>query len=110
MKQNFFLSIFCITVGFVFNSETAFCQQAEEFPKGKVIEKVVCKADASLSYALYLPSNYAANKKWPVVYGFDPGARGLMPVEQFKEAAEKYGYIVIGSNDSRNGPAINLNK
>jgi predicted esterase len=111
MKRTFLKTFFLlISLSFLFVPQVAFCQQAEEFPKGKVIEKVVCKADASLSYALYLPSNYAANKKWPVVYGFDPGARGLMPVEQFKEAAEKYGYIVIGSNDSRNGPALNLNK
>ena len=26
-----------------------------------------------------------------------------MPVERFKDAAEKYGYIVVGSNNSRNG-------
>src|SRR2546423_12647919 len=70
--------------------------QAEEFPKGKVIEKVSCKADASLSYALYLPANYATHKKWAILYGFDPGARGFMPVQQFKGAAEKYGYIVVG--------------
>jgi dienelactone hydrolase len=33
-----------------------------------------------------------------------------MPVEQFKDAAEKYGYILVGSNDSRNGPGVSLNK
>ena len=27
-----------------------------------------------------------------------------MPVELFKEPAEKLGYIVVGSNNSRNGP------
>jgi tetratricopeptide (TPR) repeat protein len=31
-------------------------------------------------------------------------ARGKVPVERFKEAAEKHGYIVVGSNTSRNGP------
>jgi pimeloyl-ACP methyl ester carboxylesterase len=38
------------------------------------------------------------------VYAFDPGARGAAPVELMKAAAEKYGYIVAGSNNSRNGP------
>lgn len=107
MKHNL-LKIFPLLIS-LFIAQPAFCKQAEELPKGKVIEKVVCKADASLSYALYLPSNYAPNKTWPIVYGFDPGARGLMPVEQFKEAAEKYGYLIVGSNDSRNGPGISLN-
>jgi predicted esterase len=39
-----------------------------------------------------------------VLYAFDPGARGRVPVERFREAAEKYGWIVLGSNNSRNGP------
>src|SRR5258708_34800341 len=33
----------------------------------------------------------------------DPGARGRIPVTQFQAAAETYGYIVAGSNNSRNG-------
>jgi predicted esterase len=52
---------------------------------------------------LYLPSAYTPEKRWPVVYAFDPGARGSVPVESMKEAAERYGYILAGSNNSRNG-------
>jgi len=78
--------------------------EAQELPTGKIIEKIECRADPSLSYALYLPSSYDRNKKWPVLFAFDPGARGLTPVEHFKDAAETYGYIVAGSNNSRNGP------
>src|SRR5947209_16943004 len=47
-------------------------------------------------------------KKWPIIFAFDPGARGLMPIEHFKDAAEKYGYIVVGSNNSKNGPNVHL--
>ncbi|HYP27041.1 MAG TPA: hypothetical protein VE262_10020 [Blastocatellia bacterium] len=79
--------------------------QAEDFPRGRVIEKVPCKSDPKLSYTLYLPSNYTPERRWPVLYCFDPAARGSRPVERFKDAAEKYGYIVAGSNDSRNGPS-----
>ena len=43
-----------------------------------------------------------------MLYAFDPGARGRVPVERFKEAAEKYGWIVLGSNNSRNGPWIGV--
>jgi predicted esterase len=75
-----------------------------EIPTGQIIEKVTCAADATQSYALYLPSNYTAERKWPILYAFDPGARGKQPVERFKEAAEKYGWILAGSNNSRNGP------
>ena len=74
-----------------------------EIAKGQIIDKVVCAADATESYALYLPSNYTATKKWPILYAFDPGARGKIPVEHYREAAEKFGWIVIGSNNSQNG-------
>lgn len=78
--------------------------QAAQLPKGQIIEKVVCADIAAQSYALYLPSNYSPARQWPILYAFDPGARGKVPLEHFKEAAEKYGWIVVGSNNSRNGP------
>ncbi|HEY0763288.1 MAG TPA: hypothetical protein VGD61_13040 [Pyrinomonadaceae bacterium] len=78
--------------------------QTESLPKGQVVERIEALNDSSETYALYLPSNYTRDRKWPVLYAFDPGARGRVPVERFKEAAEKYGWIVLGSNNSRNGP------
>src|SRR5690242_472801 len=77
--------------------------QTESIPKGQVVERIEARNDSSQSYALYLPSNYTPSRKWPVLYAFDPGARGRTPVERFKAAAEKYGWIVVGSNNSRNG-------
>src|SRR5262245_6765190 len=78
--------------------------QTQDLPVGKIIERVVCLKDSSQSYALYLPPNYSTDRRWPVIYAFDPGARGPRPVERFKDAAEKYGYIIVGSNNSRNSP------
>ncbi len=77
--------------------------QAQDLAKGVVIERVVCVADAGQSYALYLPSNYTTQKQWPIIYAFDPTAQGTAPVNLFKEAAEKYGYIVAASHNSQNG-------
>jgi predicted esterase len=71
---------------------------------GQVIEKVTCEADPTQSYALYVPSSYTPTHTWPVIFAFDPGARGRVPVERYQAAAEEYGYIVVGSNNSRNGP------
>jgi predicted esterase len=75
----------------------------EVFPVGIVIPRVAALAKPEQSYALYLPSQYSLGKFWPIVYAFDPGARGKTPVELMKDAAERYGYIVVGSNNSRNG-------
>ncbi len=84
---------------------TAFAiAQTDAIPRGQIVDRVEALSDSSQSYALYLPSNYTPDRKWPVLYAFDPGARGRVPVERFKEAAEKYGWIVLGSNNSRNGP------
>jgi hypothetical protein len=73
------------------------------FEKGKVIDGVQCKKDVTQSYALYLPTNYSADKKWPVVYAFDAHGKGSLPVGLFKDEAERYGYILVGSNNSKNG-------
>src|SRR5580704_10769844 len=74
-----------------------------DLPPGKIVTHVLCADDAAQSYALYLPSNYASDRSWPVIYAFDPAGRGQNPVERYRAAAEKYGYIVAGSNNSRNG-------
>jgi pimeloyl-ACP methyl ester carboxylesterase len=76
----------------------------EKFNLGVVIDRVVSASDPTKSYALYLPTAYTIARKFPVLYCFDPSARGTAPVTRFKDAAEKYGYIVVGSNNSRNGP------
>lgn len=76
---------------------------AQDLPLGQITAEVKCSADPSQSYALYVPSNYSPNRTWSVIFALDPGARGRVPVERFQAAADKYGYIVAGSNTSRNG-------
>ena len=78
----------------------------EEPEAGKVIRQVSCRADSEHHYALYLPSYFyqSGEEEWPVIYAFEAAGRGDLPVELFSEAAEKYGYIIAGSNISENGP------
>jgi predicted esterase len=70
---------------------------------GKVIPNIKCSANPSYSYALYLPTGYTVGKIMPVYLAFDPSGRGTFPVTRYKELAEKYQFILAGSNDSRNG-------
>lgn len=74
-----------------------------ELPVGEIIDSVRCQTDPSLSYAAYLPSNYDSNKRWPIIYLFEPMARGRLPIELYAEVADRRGYILICSNNSRNG-------
>jgi tetratricopeptide (TPR) repeat protein len=84
-------------------------QSGAAFVGDTVIERVVVGSDASQSYALYLPAGYDPKRAYPTVYVFDPGGRGVNAVTTYRKAATKYGYIVIGSNNSRNGlDAANL--
>jgi tetratricopeptide (TPR) repeat protein len=73
---------------------------AQELRKGKAIEKVDCISAPGFSYALYLPSAYTTEKTWPVLFIFDADAQGMVPLKLFQSAAEKYGYIIVSSNNS----------
>ena len=79
------------------------------FPKGEVVPKVTCAADAKQSYQLYLPSTYDPARRWPVVYALD--ARGIArnPMERFRPAAEKYGFIVVSSFNSASDGQMQVN-
>src|SRR6185369_9667902 len=76
--------------------------QAPPPAPGTVHAAVTAITDATNSYALYLSSGYSPAKRWPLLLVFDPFARGEVSVKLFHEAAEKYGFIVISSNNSRN--------
>jgi len=69
---------------------------------GTMHASVPVAADPSNSYALYLPSAYSPAKHWPLLLIFDPFARGEVSVKLFHDAAEKYGFILVGSNNSSN--------
>src|SRR5437868_13090883 len=77
---------------------------AQDLPRGQIVDAVKCLADASQSYSLYLPSNYSPDRQWNVVLLFDAGGRGRRGVERYQAAAQQFGYILAGSNNSRNGP------
>lgn len=71
--------------------------------KGEITERVSCKSDPGQTYCLYLPSNYELGKVYPIIYAFDPHGKGHIPVSLIKKTSENLGYIVVGSNNSRNG-------
>ena len=78
--------------------------QAQDLPRGQIIDDVKCAGDPTQSYALYLPSSYSPARTWSLLLGFHPGARGRAIVETYRAAAEQYGFVVAASNNSRNGP------
>ena len=68
-------------------------------------ENVVSRADPAQTYTLVLPGSYDPAKKHPLLFVFDPRARGTMAAEIFREAADEQGWILISSNNTQSdGP------
>jgi Predicted esterase len=96
--------VFLVVVACVHWPEARAQTAAPPFPLGAVIPDVTVVQNSQQTYALYLPKRYSPNSRWPVVYVFDPLARGELALGQFEHAAERNGFIVAASNNSRNGP------
>lgn len=79
---------------------------AGRFPPGQIVARVACDADPEQSYALYLPTSYTESRTWPILYLYDPRKRGPVAAERFRDAAERYGWILAASNNTQSdGPA-----
>src|SRR5665213_992958 len=78
----------------------------DSLERGKIINPVYCLSDPSKSYALYIPLK-THDQSLPVVYFFDPHGDGTLPLQKYKALADEYQFILIGSNDSKNGNDLN---
>ena len=78
----------------------------DSFESGKIINPVHCLSDPSKSYALYIPLE-SHDESLPVIYFFDPHGDGSLPLQKYQALADKYQFIFIGSNDSKNGNDLN---
>jgi len=79
-----------------------FSLQANDPVPGIVSDSITCKANPKQTYAAYLPKKFSQDKTWPLILCFEPAARGKIPVNLFKDVAEKYGFLLFASNNSRN--------
>lgn len=78
---------------------------APGLPRGRLIEKVYCQEAPDETYALYLPSSYKPETRWPILYAMDARGNGKEFAELFTAVAEKLGVIVVSSyNTASDGP------
>ena len=105
-------------VGYVFRNITVFRQgimvllalamtsfgfaQNLSFETGRIIDSVAV-INSTDTFTLYLPKNFDKDKPASVVFIFEPAARGTIGIAPFIEASQKFGHILICSNNSRNG-------
>jgi predicted esterase len=67
---------------------------------GTPVERVACPSDPTQTYTLYLPTKYNTDRKWPLLFVFDPRGRGTQAAEVFKNAAERFGWIIASSDNT----------
>lgn len=82
-------------------------QQEIAIKKG-VITAISCKLDVTNSYEVYLPWALVDTEYYPVVVFFDPHGDGRLPVEKYQAIAEEWGFILVGSDYTKNGMDANL--
>jgi len=76
------------------------------FPHGEIVPRVSAQADSAQAYALYVPRDYDASRTWPLVILMDPRGRAQIPLRLVAAAAERLGFLVVSSYNTRSdGPA-----
>jgi dienelactone hydrolase len=106
MRLLFFLLSLLLFTWSLANSQTTAPAEAAALAltPGTLFPHLPCAAHPEQSYTLYLPADYSSDRRWPLVISSDPGAEGSIPLELQKSAADQLGYVLVSSNNSRNGP------
>lgn len=79
--------------------------EEDRYPRGEIVPRIVCRSDPRFSFALYLPKKLDASGSRPLLLLFDARGRGALAAERFREGAERFGWMIISSNDTRSDDA-----
>jgi hypothetical protein len=102
--KNIFCSLFVLLISICGHS-----QEKQLVPKGVIVDSIKIENTANESYAVYLPKQYKKEVPSAIVFIFDPAGRGKVGIEPFVLVADTYKYILVCSNNSKNGPTdVNL--
>jgi len=84
---------------FLLIGSNALSAQNLSLKKGAVVDSLPINDSISESFAMYLPTNYSVDKKWPIVFILDNEGRGINVARLFSSAAEEQGYLLVASNN-----------
>lgn len=82
--------------------------QSNRFEKGKILNGLAV-SNSTETYALYLPQSYDETKLSAVVFIFDPSGNGAFGMKNFIASAERFNYILVASNATKNGVPYDTN-
>ncbi len=82
----------------------------EALTSGQVYANFTLRNDPTKQVTLYLPKAHDGATPIPLLLGFDSHARGEMVIDKYKSLAEREGFALAVSNDSKNGlqPQLSL--
>lgn len=104
-RQLLLVFLLATTQGMVLRGQDSLRTLADVTPHGEVIVRLRSRANAKASYAAYLPSGYTSDRRWPLLILLDPRGRAAIPLELFREPAERLGYMILSSYDSQSDGA-----
>lgn len=90
---------------FFFQLVTA--QEREIFAGKGIVDSVSVSGSDGESYAIYFPEKYNKENASAVVFIFEPVARGKIGLSPFVSASDFYNYVLVCSNNSKNGSLQN---
>jgi predicted esterase len=76
---------------------------------GELHDSIQSQADPTQSYALYLPPGYSSDRAWPLLVLMDPRGRALVPMTAAREAAKRFGYVVMSSYNTASDAGVEMN-
>jgi hypothetical protein len=92
----------CRTILFLFIFPV-FCWAQEGTIRGEIVDSVTISKTKGETFALYLPKSFDPQAESPILFVFDPAARGKVGLAPFIASSEKHGVILVCSNNSKNG-------
>jgi predicted esterase len=81
---------------------------ADSLP-GRMVARATSGPDTTQTFAIYFPSAYSVERRWPAIFVMDPRGRGRQGAELFARSAERYGFVVISSYNTLSDGAMEPN-
>jgi dienelactone hydrolase len=78
--------------------------------RGVLHQGIPTAPDPTQRFTLYLPTAFDPARRWPLLLIFDPRARGQLAAELFVPAAERWGWIIASSENTRSDGDFEINR
>lgn len=100
-KSSFLLAVFILII-FIGQSVLSHSKEVSSANTTAIEKTETCRSNPKHAYQVFVPSVRQDENQLPLLVLIDPHGDGKLAVDRFKEAAQKYRVIVVGSNLIKN--------